>query len=47
MVIEVSRLRRRFVSFVGDNHEFCLVAIKFSMFAVAEGVTSLVHDCIE
>ena len=33
-------------SFRGDKHEFCLV-IKLSMFAVAQALTSLIHDCIE
>ena len=34
-------------SFRGDKHEFCLVVIKFSMFAVVQALTSLIHDCIE
>ena len=34
-------------SFRGDKHEFCLVVIKFKMFAVAQALTSLIHDCIE
>ena len=34
-------------SFRGDKHEFCLAVIKFSMFAVAQALTSLMHDCIE
>ena len=33
-------------SFRGDEHEFCLV-ISLSMFAVAQALTSLIHDCIE
>ena len=36
----------------GDKHEFCLVVITFNyvritMFAVAQALASLVHDCIE
>ena len=35
-------------SFRGDKHEFCFVVIKFfSMFAVAQALTSLLHDSIE
>ena len=34
-------------SFRGDNHEFCLVVIKFKDLAVAQALTSLIHDCIE
>ena len=34
-------------SFRGDKHEFCLVVIKFNLFAVAQALTSLIHDCIE
>ena len=31
----------------GDKREFCLVFIKLSMFAVAQALTSLIHDCID
>ena len=34
-------------SFRGDKDEFCLAVIKFNMFAVAQALTSLIHDCIE
>ena len=34
-------------SFTCDKHEFCLVVIKFNMFAVAQALISLTHDCIE
>ena len=37
-------------SFRGDKHEFCLVVIKLLLllsFAVAQALTSLMHDCIE
>ena len=34
-------------SFRGDKHELCHVVIKLSMFAVAQALTSLIHDCIE
>ena len=30
----------------GDKHEFCLTVIKLCMFAVAQALTSLMHDCI-
>ena len=36
-----------FRSLRGDKHEFCLTVIKFSMFAVAQALTSLIHDYIE
>ena len=36
-----------FRSLRGDKHEFCLAIIKLSMFAVAQALTSLIHDCIE
>ena len=31
----------------GDKHEFCLTVVNLSMFAVAQALTSLIHDCIE
>ena len=31
----------------GDKHYLCLVAIKLSMFAVAQALKSLIHDFIE
>ena len=31
----------------GNKHEFCLVVIKFKLFAVAQALASLIHDCIE
>ena len=31
----------------GDKHELCFIVIKFSTFAVALALTSLMHDCIE
>ena len=36
-------------SFRGDKHEFCLVikSLSLSMFAVAQALTSLIHDCME
>ena len=34
-------------SFGRDKHEFCLLVVKFSMFAVAQALTSPMHDCIE
>ena len=35
-------------SFRGDKHELCLVmSLSLSMFAVAQALTSLIHDCIE
>ena len=33
-------------SFRGDKHEF-LLSLSLSMFAVAQALTSLIHDCIE
>ena len=33
--------------FRGDKHELCLVSFSLSMFAVAQALTSLIHDCIE
>ena len=30
-----------------DKHELCLVVIKSSMIAVAQALTSHMHDCIE
>ena len=34
-------------SFRGDKHEFRLVVISFSVFAVVRALTSLIHDWIE
>ena len=31
----------------GDKHEFVLLSLSLSMFAVAQALTSLIHDCIE
>ena len=47
IVIEVDRLLRRLVPLEVTNMSSVLLTLSLSMFAVAQALTSLMHDCIE
>ena len=47
MVIEVGRLWRCLVLLEVTSMSSVLLSLCLSMFAVAQALTSLIHDCIE
>ena len=46
-MIEVGRLWRCLVLFDVTSRSYVLLSLSLSMFAVAQALTSLIHDCIE